>query len=265
MGIEILRGRSLGDEDVTNPGSVVLSRAAAERFWPGQDPLGRRLRSAVFEDWHTVVGVVEDILQYELSGEPEPLVYYPLVGLTPGAWALTSPGYVLRTSRADEIVPEIRALVRAIAPEAPMYRVYTMRTLLDRSMVELSFTMLTLAVAAGLALVLGAIGLYGVLSYVVAERSREIGVRMALGAEAGRIRRMVLAQGARVLGLGIVIGLAFSLIATRALSSLLFGVAPLDPSTFTVTALTMVVVGSLATWLPAHRASRVDPIQSMRE
>jgi ABC-type antimicrobial peptide transport system permease subunit len=171
---------------------------------------------------------------------------------------------VVRTSRADAIAPEIRELVREVAPSAPMYRVYTMESLVDRSMVQLSFTMLTLAVAAGLALLLGAIGLYGVLSYLVAERTQEIGVRMALGAEAARVRRMVVGQGARVVGLGIALGLVMSLLATRALSSLLFGVAALDPWTFGGTALAMALVGLLASYVPARRASLVDPARSMR-
>ena len=118
--------------------------------------------------------------------------------------------------------------------------------------------------AAGLALILGAVGLYGVLSYVVAQRTREIGVRMALGAEAGRVRRMVVLQGVRVVGVGIGVGLAVALGATRALSSLLFGVGPLDPVTFGAVAAAMAAVGLLASWVPARRASRVDPIRSMR-
>jgi putative ABC transport system permease protein len=264
MGIEVLQGRAFTDADALEPGNVVVSRTAAERLWPGADPLGRRLRNSVVRDWHTVVGVVEDILQYDLAGEPEPVVYYPLVGPTPTSWALSSPGYVVRTARADVIAPEIRELVREVAPSAPMYRVYTMKSLVDRSMVELSFIMLTLAVAAGLALVLGAIGLYGVLSYLVAERTREIGVRMALGAEARRVQRMVVGQGARVVGLGIALGLAVSLVATRAVSSLLYGVAPADPATFGGMALAMALVGLLASYLPARRASRVDPVESMR-
>jgi predicted permease len=264
MGIDVLQGRAFADDDAVVPGNVVLSRAAAELFWPGENPLGRQLKSSAIDEWHTVVGVVEDVLQYDLRDEPETIVYYPLIGPTPTSWALSSPGYVVRTSRADAIAPEIRELVREVAPSAPMYRVYTMESLVDRSMVQLSFTMLTLAVAAGLALLLGAIGLYGVLSYLVAERTQEIGVRMALGAEAARVRRMVVGQGARVVGLGIALGLVMSLLATRALSSLLFGVAALDPWTFGGTALAMALVGLLASYVPARRASLVDPARSMR-
>src|SRR5690606_10132805 len=117
------------------------------------------------------------------------------VGLTPTAWRLTSPAYVVRTARADVIAPDIRAVVRDVAPEAPMYRAYTMKELAARSMAALTFTMFTLGIAAALALILGAVGLYGVLSYIVANRTREIGVRVALGAAPSSVQRMVIGQG----------------------------------------------------------------------
>ncbi len=145
-----------------------------------------------------------------------------------------------------------------------MYRVYTMAGLAADSMVELSFTTLMLGIVSTLALILGAIGLYGVLSYVVAQRTREIGIRMALGAEAARVQRMVVAQGARVLLVGIVVGLGVALAATRALESLLFGVESADVGTFLIMSAALALVGLLATYLPARRASSVDPIESLR-
>ena len=264
MGIEVLEGRAFGAEDILVPGSVVVSRTVADMLWPGEEVVGQRLRTTVLEDWHTVIGVVEDIRQFDLRGDAEPLVYFPPVGPSPDSWALSSPGYVVRSQRGSALVPEIRELIREVAPNAPMYRVYTIEDLVSRSMVALSFTMMTLAIAAALALALGAIGLYGVLSYVVNERRREIGVRMALGAHAGAVRRMVVRQGARVVGLGIGIGLVVAYFATRALSSMLYGVGRLDPWTLTATSLALALVGFLASYLPARRASRVDPIQSMR-
>jgi ABC-type antimicrobial peptide transport system permease subunit len=145
-----------------------------------------------------------------------------------------------------------------------MYRDFTMARLAADSMVDLSFTMLTLGIVSLLALILGAVGLYGVLSYIVAERTREIGVRMALGAKAGEVRRMVVAQGGRVVVLGVVIGVVVAIGVTRALGSLLFGVAALDAATFLAMTATMVFVGLLASYVPARRASSVDPIQSLR-
>jgi ABC-type antimicrobial peptide transport system permease subunit len=131
-------------------------------------------------------------------------------------------------------------------------------------MTQLTFTLLTLAVASGLALVLGTVGLYGVLSYVVAERTKEIGVRMALGARAREVRRMVVAQGARVMAAGVVVGLAAALASTRALGALLFGVEALDVATLATTSATLLAVGLAASYLPARRASNVDPVESLR-
>jgi ABC-type antimicrobial peptide transport system permease subunit len=139
-----------------------------------------------------------------------------------------------------------------------------MAGLAEDSMVSLSFTMLTLAVAAGLALLLGAVGLYAVLSYIVAGRTREIGVRMALGAQAEQVQRMVVAQGARVVAVGVGIGIAAALASTRALDSLLFGVAAIDGPTFLGMSAVMLVIGVLASYLPARRASSVDPLESLR-
>src|SRR5262249_10925968 len=151
-----------------------------------------------------------------------------------------------------------------IAPEAPMYRIYTMAALSARTMVGVSFTMMALGVAAVLALILGAVGLYGVLSYVVAERTREIGVRMALGAREEQVQGLVVAQGTRVVGAGVIIGIAVAFAVTRALGGLLFGVAAIDAATFIAMSACMIVVGLLASYLPALRASRVDPIISLR-
>jgi ABC-type antimicrobial peptide transport system permease subunit len=130
--------------------------------------------------------------------------------------------------------------------------------------VQLSFTMLTLGILSALALILGAVGLYGVLSYVVAERTREIGVRMALGARADQVRAMVVVQGARVIGVGVIVGVVASLVSTKVLGNLLYGVAPLDWVTFLAMSGSMVVIGLLASYLPARRASKVDPIVSLR-
>lgn len=145
-----------------------------------------------------------------------------------------------------------------------MYRVFTMAYLVEDSMMQLTFTLLTLGIASLLALVLGAVGLYAVLSYVVDERTREIGVRMALGARAAQVRAMVVGQGVRVVGVGVAIGLLVALAGTRALGSLLFGVQPLDLATFVAMPLVMVLVGLLASYLPARRASNLDPTESLR-
>jgi predicted permease len=266
MSISVLQGRALTNSDhFSTLGNVVISKTAADMLWPGEDPIGRQLQAAGTDTWETVVGVVEDVMQNSFRDAPEPLVYFPFVGQTPETSRnMGSPGYVVRTARTDTIGDEIRAAVREVAPTAPMYRVYTMEGLASSSMFNLSFTMMTLGVSASLALLLGALGLFGVLSYVVAQRTREIGVRMALGAEAAQVRRLVVLQGSRLLALGVVIGLVAAAGSTQVLGSLLFGVQSADLATFVGMSVAMALIGLLASYLPARRASSVDPIESLR-
>jgi putative ABC transport system permease protein len=264
-GIRLLEGRVFTEEEqLTNPGHVIINRSAANLLWPGQSPIGRRLKREDVAAWETVIGLVEDVMQDNFRDPAPAAVYYPLVGQPPAEWRVPSPAYVVKTARAETIAPEIRALVREVAPGAPMYRVYTMEELAAEARLPLAFTMLTLGVISLLAVILGTVGQYGVLSYIVTERRREIGVRMALGAQASRVQRMVVGQGARVLLVGVVLGLAGAAASTRALRSLLFGVGALDPVTLVGVAGAMVLVGLLAAWLPARRASRVDPMESLR-
>lgn len=265
MGIRILKGRVFRrDEQLAPANTVVISQTAANKLWPGLDPIGKRIQRQGEQEWYTVAGVVNDVMQVEFRETPEPLVYFPLTGPDPMRWMISSPAYVVKTARANTIAPEIRALVREVAPTAPMYRTYTLEGLAEDSMVQLSFTMLTLGITSVLALILGAVGLYGVLSYVVAQRTREIGVRMALGARTDQVRRMVVVQGARVIGAGVVIGVGVAIASAQLLGSLLFGVAALDTMTFVAMSGTMIVVGLFASYVPARRASNVDPIVSLR-
>ena len=268
MGIKLLQGRTFTTAEAVTPNnSVIISRSTAEKLWPGQNALGHTVRPRFGgQDTlaFTVVGVVNDVKQDDWREPGQAIVYFPLTGPAPTAWAMGSPAYVVKSTRADRLQSEVRAVVRQIAPEAPVYREYTMAYLAKRSMLQLSFTMLTLGVVAGLALLLGAIGLYGVLSYVVAERTREIGVRMALGATASAVRRMVVSQGARVVIVGVVIGVAAAVAATRLLGSLLYGVKPVDPIVFAAMSVMMVAIGVLASYMPARRASSVNPIESLR-
>ena len=268
LGIKLLQGRTFSAAEAVSPNnSIVISRSAAEKLWPGQDPLGKILRP-VFQGTDTValsvVGVVADVKQLNWRDEGQAVMYRPLTGPSPRIWAAGSPAYVVKSTRADALKNEVRELVRQIAPEAPVYREYTMEFLARRMMVDLSFTMLTLGVVSALALVLGAVGLYGVLSYVVAQRTREIGVRMALGATAGAVRREVVSQGTKVVAVGVVIGIVAALWSTKWLGTLLFGVKPVDATLFAAMALTMIGVGVAASYMPARRASSVDPIEALR-
>ena len=268
MGITLLQGRPFtNDEAITPNSSVIVSRSAAAKLWPGQDPLGRQLRPRFGKEdslTFTVVGVVEDVKQSDWRQPGEAVLYLPLTGPRADAWGMGSPAYVVKSHRAEFLRDDVRRLVHELAPEAPVYREYTMDFLARRSMIQLSFTMLTLGVVSALALVLGAVGLYGVLSYVVTQRRREIGVRMALGATAGSVRRQVVEQGARVVLLGVVIGLGVALASTRFLSALLFGVKAVDPLVFGAMSLLMLALGALASYMPARRASSVDPMVALR-
>lgn len=268
LGVKLLRGRVFTNDEAVRPNhSVILSRSAADKLWPGQDPLGQLLRP-VFQGVDTlafsVVGVVGDVKQNDWRDAGQAVMYLPLTGPSAETWGMGSPAYVVKSVRAGSLGPEIRELVRQFAPEAPVYREYTMEFLARRSMLQLSFTMLTLGVVSALALILGAVGVYGVLSYVVAQRTREIGVRMALGATASAVRGEVVAQGARVVLVGVVIGVAASLVSTRLLGTLLFDVKPVDPLVFSAMSIMMIGMGVVASYMPARRASAVDPIEALR-
>ena len=269
MGISLLAGKLFERRvEPTNDVTAIVSRAAANLLWPGQNPIGQVLRPAGAGDavpWITVGGVVEDVILADYREQtPEPLVYLPLVGPTARSWGVGTPAYVVRSPRAETLTPQIRTLIQEIAPGAPMYRVFTMEELASRSMARLTFTMLTLFIAAALALVLGAVGIYGTISYVVSRRTREIGIRMALGAQAADVRRMVVTQGGRVVLVGVAIGLVAAVFAARWLESLLFDVKARDPIVFAAVSVLMIGVALLASYLPARRASAVDPLVAIR-
>jgi putative ABC transport system permease protein len=261
MGIELKRGRYFDrmEEELGTP-NVLISEAAAKVLFPGEDPIGQQVRpaNATGQQWFTVIGVVEDVKIDDIRRpSPEPTVYLPA--------ASSSPAYVVKSARADHLAPEVREIVRQVAPESPMYRVFTMESLVAKATANLSFTMLMVGIAALLALVLGAVGLYAVLSYNVTRRAKEIGVRMALGAEASAVRRMFIWQGTRVALLGVVVGVLASVGLTRYVQTLLFGVQRLDVAAFAGMSAVMLTVAIFASYIPARRASRVDPVVALRK
>jgi predicted permease len=259
MGIELVRGRHFERvEEERGLPFVIISQSAAELLFPGEDPIDKQLRPATGnERWYSVIGVVEDILVDDLRrASPEPMVYLPAVS--------SSPAYVMKSARAEHLEPEVRAIIRELIPTSPMYRIFTMKRLAAKAMANLSFTMLMVSIAAVLALVLGAVGLYGVLSYRVTQRVQEIGVRMALGAEAKTVRRMFVWQGGRVALIGIAVGTLAAVGLTSYITTLLFNVARLDVLAFAGTSGVMLAVALLASDIPARRASRVDPVVALR-
>jgi predicted permease len=260
MGIELLRGRYFErveeERGITN---VIISQAAANMLFPGEDPLGKQVRPAAgaADRWYTIIGVVEDVKVDDLRRKaPDPMVYLPAVS--------GSPAYVLKSARASQLAPEVRAIIKEVIPESPMYRIFTMERLAANAMSGLSFTMLMVSIAATLALVLGAVGLYGVLSYQATRRTQEIGVRMALGADAKTVRRMFVWQGAQVALLGAIVGVLAAVGLTRYIQALLFDVQRLDAAAFAGMSAVMLGVAMLASYLPARRASRVDPVVALR-
>jgi len=270
MGIPIRQGRDYnsGDfrEGVTN---VIVNQALADQYWPGEDPIGKRMRlgsssAPMPMPWFTVVGVVGSVRQDGLRQPARPLVYYGLNQTAPNGtpriltYALKGSGL---TARADAV----RAAVWAVDPGMPIAAMEPVRDQIDRSIVQFTFTMLTLGIAAVMALVLGAIGLYGVLSYAVTQRTREIGVRLALGAPPSRVMRSVVLDGAAVTAIGLVVGVLGSIGLTRFLDQLLYETEPLDIGTFAGMTAALFVVAVLASFVPARRAAAVSPMESMRE
>jgi putative ABC transport system permease protein len=268
MRVALVKGRDFDSSDLREGSlTVMVNEALAAQHWPGQDPIGKQIRQANGDPkaqlpWSTVVGVVRSIRQGGLRDETRPAVYYPLNGANGGARGLS---YVLRGPNASAQADAVRRTVWATDPELPIAAIQTMDEIVERSVVQFSFTMLTLAIAAGIALLLGAIGLYGVLSYAVSLRTREIGVRLALGAPASRVMRSVVANGAAIAGIGLVVGLLGAAGLSRFLRGLLYETAPLDVATFVSMPLLLFAVALIASYLPARRAASVSPMEAMRE
>jgi putative ABC transport system permease protein len=260
MGIALLKGRYFERvEEEQGISNVIISKSAEALLFPGEDALGKQVRPAAGnpEQWFSIIGVVEDVKIDDLRRPtPEPMVYLPAVS--------ASPAYVMKSARSEHLEAEVRAVIRDVIPTSPMYRIFTMKRLAGNAMASLSFTTLMVSIAAVLALVLGAVGLYGVLSYRVTQRSQEIGVRMALGAEASSVRWMFVWQGARVALIGVAIGAFTAWALTKYIEALLFGVTRLDVTAFAGMSAVMLAAALLASYIPARRASRVNPVIALR-
>jgi predicted permease len=247
---------------------VVVSGSLADRFWPGEDPVGREIKGGSGEAYFQVAAATGDVRIDDLRTPAPEIVYFPIVPAQGTAlWGIASSmTLVVRVKSADPLalVPSIRRTLAAIDPSVPIANARSMSDVVAKSMARLSFTMLLLGVAGAMALVLSAVGLYGVISYVVGERRGEIGVRMALGARAGEVGGMIMLQSVRLAAIGVVIGLAGAIAATRVLGSLLFEVSPTDPLTLAAVGIFLVLLAALASYAPARRAARVDPIEVLR-
>ncbi len=266
IGIPLLKGRTFDEHDAESaPHVVIVSQSLARHFWPQGDAIGKRLKPGFSNDaWSTVVGIVGDTKQYSLGEAPSPSMYLPYAQARL-PFMMQDITFVLRTgSDPLSLVAAARRTVQAVDPDLPVFDVATMEQLVYRSASGPRFNTALLGIFAALALILATVGVYGVMSYAVLQRTHEIGVRMALGAEASDIIRQVVRQGMLLAAGGIATGIAGAWVVTRFLSSLLFGIRPTDPVTFALIPLVVVAAALLACFLPARRAARVDPMVALR-
>jgi hypothetical protein len=268
MGIDV-SGQTFQMADFQNrAGAAVVSRSMAERLWPGEDAIGKGLKP--FNSgppYYRVIGVADDVHSNGLDQPAEGIVYFPILPMPGQGSPYARYAYIaVRTTMPDpmSLLPSIRRILTDIDPEVPVGSARTMVTVVQRSMHRTSFAMLLLAIAAGIALVLGAVGLFGVISYVVGQRRSEIGVRMALGARTSQVGSQVVWQALRLTFLGIAIGLGASILLAPMLEAMLFQIQPADPLTLAAVSLLLLATAALAAWLPAWRASRINPVEALR-
>jgi predicted permease len=266
LGMRLLEGRlyTASDGFPGSPRIVIINAALAERLWPGQSALGKRLSVHAPPDqpvWREVVGVVSDIRQMSLDGRPQIELYEPHAQVGDGTLAL-----VIRTREAATapVISSVRGVMRALDPNLPMYAVKTMEEHLGESVATRQFSAVLLSAFSLFAMILAALGLYGVIAYSVSQRARELGVRLALGAQRSAIAGLVLRSGLTVAGVGVAIGVAMALGLTRLLSALLYGVQSFDWASYVAVIATLMVLAALASWIPARRATLVDPVQTLR-
>ena len=263
MGIPLRAGRPFTESDNNlAPGVALINESAVRKHWSSQDPIGKRIRLGpnAKAPWTTIVGVVGDARNFGLDGEARPEVYVSYLQNPSERMRL-----VIRTeTQPASLVPGIREAVRQADPDLPLFQVMTMEDLYAKSVAQRRLNVWLLGVFAVVALLLAVTGIYGVMSYSVTQRRHEIGIRMALGAQAGNVLVQVLREGMKLASIGITIGLVASIASTRLLQTLLFGVSATDPATLAAVAMVLATVALLACYVPARRATRVDPLTAIR-
>jgi predicted permease len=266
MGNRLVAGRSITWTDIHERRPVILiSENLARKYWKEPSTaLGKRMRATGGErPWREVVGVVGDERDDGVNHPATPIVYWPLLN---DSYQQRTVAFAVRSNRVGTAAfqRELEQAVLSVNPNLPLAAVQTLEEIRAASMAQTSFTMVMLAIAAAIALVLGIAGIFSVIAYIAAQRTREIGVRMALGAQAHDIRRLFVLRGLVLAGIGVAIGLGGAAAVTRLMQSMLFGVSPVDPLTFALVPVVLVAAALTASYLPARRAARVDPIVALR-
>jgi predicted lysophospholipase L1 biosynthesis ABC-type transport system permease subunit len=272
MGTRIIAGRDFTWGDLYGKRDVaIISENLAREWWgsPGA-ALGKRIREASIDPWREVVGVVENVYETGMQSKPAEFAYLPaLMGrylVFDHEFAVGNGMFAIRSTRAgtEALLAEARQVIWSVNGRQPVFRVTTLQQLYEQSMAQTSFTLVMLAIAGGMALVLGIVGIYGVIAYAVSQRTREIGIRTALGAQPAGLSGMFVRHGLRLAGVGAAAGLIAAAVLTRLMSSLLFGVKPLDPVTYGAVPVVLLAAAALASYLPARRAMRIDPVEALR-
>jgi predicted permease len=265
MEIPLVEGRFFNEHDtVSNPKVAVVDAYMADQLWPGQDPVGRRFHIGGIDDsqapWITIVGVVGRVKQYTLDSDSRIAFYLPHTQYPTRAMNVVVRG----NTNSATLTPAVKQQIHELDSDLPLYNVVTMDHRVELSLARRRFAMLLLGCFAFISLVLAAIGIYGVLAYLVSQGTREIGIRMALGATRNGILALVVQRGVVLAAGGMAIGVAGALLLTRLMRSLLFGVTPADPVTFFAIPVLLFFISLSAAAIPAHRASNVDPAECLR-
>jgi putative ABC transport system permease protein len=266
LGVPLLKGRLFSDADRTTP-VLIINQTMAKQYFPNQDPIGKRIQTGDPDPkapWETVVGVVGDVKYSGLDAAPSPTLYVPYTEKDWAGWTRDM-SLVVRTSMdPSSVVPGLRQELARLDKDLPLSQVRTMNELIDESVVQQRFRTWLLGVFSALALLLAAVGIYAVISHMVGERTREIGIRMALGATRKEILKLILGQASQLAVIGIFTGIAGALLLTRVMRSLLFSVSTTDPLSFALMCTLLAVIALVAGYVPAIRATRVDPIVALR-
>jgi putative ABC transport system permease protein len=266
MGIPLIRGSEFKDGETANsPDGLIISQSLAKAYWPNEDPIGHRIKVGMVDDvrhqWTPIIGVASDVtLDWDNPGRG--FAIYRSQRLWPRVYSALA----IRTSRNPEsIIPEVQAAIAAVDPEQTVMSVKSMTHLVKETTINISYLTMMISALGVLAMLLAAIGLYGVMAYVVSESTHEIGIRLALGATPGNVLLLVIRRGMLLTIAGLVIGLPISLLwLHRALGAFIIGIGPPDPLTLIAASILLALVALLACWIPAHRATRVDPLEALR-